>query len=81
MKIGKIYLISSLLLSYKVVKVLKIKNEEDVSYEIINIHFKIYGKEYESLHELEKSIIRPLNKKVWYKLIRRLNESRGNIFN
>ena len=80
MKTGEIYLISSLIPSYQVVKILKI-GKEDISYVTINPHFKIYGRGSQCLHELKKSIIRPLNKKEWYKLIRRYNENRRDIFN
>jgi len=80
MRKGEIYLINSLIPSYKVVKILKIGNIY-ISYEMINTHFKVYGRGSQCLHELKRSIIRPLNKKVWYKLIRIYNENRGNIFN
>jgi len=75
MKIGGIYLINYFSLTFVVIKILKIKNEY-IYYEVINIHNKIYGKGYQSLHALEQLIIKPLNKKEWYKLIRRSNEKR-----
>ena len=79
MKTGEIFLVKYFS-ETRVIKILKIGNKH-VFYETTNVHSEFYCKRFRFLHALEKFIIGPLNKKEWYKLIRRYNENRRNIFN